>query len=266
MISSTNNMVSYQYCFVILLCYLISNLNTNLITKVLFFFSIIYINIDSVLIISRAIGAFLVLIAVLSYYISKMKKFDDKGLVITIIVVILYFPILYVNYQRFDSSFSLNLFKLGSKKFFTETSGINHLEKYLLHIKKCDNIHTQVIFKNSKFVDTKKHLLSLRRLNKFSQNEYYVSYHSNLIAKKSFFHEENLAVLTKENYLEHLRRKKIIQWVLIDLKYNYIDHNFINDQVEFPLLFIISNDKEVIINIYNKNTLSKSHLKCLLNK
>ena len=267
MMSSTNNMVFYQYCFVILLCYVISNLKTNLITKILFFISIIYINIEGVVIISRSIGAILILAACLSYYISNNKKINvERPIVILSLIIILYLPILYINYQRFNSAFSINLLKLGSKKFYSEISGIKPLEEYLLHLAKCKNIHTQVIYKNSKYLNNKKHLLSLRRINTFSKNEYHVSYHSNLIAKKSFFYEENMANLNKENFIEHLRRKKIIEWVLIDLKYNYLDHSFIYDQVELPLLLIISNDKKVKINIYNKNNLSKSHLKCLLNK
>ena len=79
---------------------------------------------------------------------------------------------------------------MATKKVFTNIAGITHLENSLMNLKKCKNISILVFYRNSNFVNTKQHYLSLGKYPNKQKNIYYPSYSANIIAKKSFLRKQ----------------------------------------------------------------------------
>ena len=192
MLSAVANLAFYQFIFAILLIHIIFKLEASIITKLIFLFSIVYWNGEEHLWISKKISISLFLIASFLYLIEKLKvKFKPNKLLIISSLIILYFPIILANFYRFNSTFSSNLMLSGNTKLFSNIAGINHLENSLIKLKKCKNIPILVFYRNSNFINSSQHYLSLGKYPVKKKDIYYPSYSANILAQKSFFYEPN---------------------------------------------------------------------------
>ena len=271
MLSAVANLAFYQFIFAILLVHIVFKIKSSDIVKFMFLLSIIYWNGEEHLWISKKISISLFLISVLLYCYEKYKyKFiKSNNFIILILILTLYFPILLANYYRFSSTFSSNLFESGNKKVFTNIAGITHLENSLMNLKKCKNISILVFYRNSNFVNTKQHYLSLGKYPNKQKNIYYPSYSANIIAKKSYFYENNGRLFKKEvEFDDHYRRAEILKKINYDLNSDNINIPDIEKKINFPFLIITGDNldkKSKNIYFINSNLINDTDFNCYKN-
>ena len=270
-LSAVANLTFYQLFFVILLMHIIYNLNSSLLIKILFAFSIIYWNGEEVIWISKKISISLFLTAIFLYYLEKNKLLKVKLLKLnfSLILIILYFPILLANYYRFSSNLSFNLIDNASQKIFSETAGIDFLENSLINLKKCKNLPILVFYRNSKFINSNQHYLSFGKYPSKNINTYYLSTTANILANKSFFYEPNGRLFkNKKEYVEHYYRAEIFKKINQEINIGKLNIKKLEDKVDFPFLLILGdnfNNQNTQIFFVNKNLIPNTDLNCYKN-
>ena len=220
--------------------------------------------------ISKKISISLFLIASFLYLIEKLKvKFKPNKLLIISSLIILYFPIILANFYRFNSTFSSNLMLSGNTKLFSNIAGINHLENSLIKLKKCKNIPILLFYRNSNFINSSQHYLSLGKYPVKKKDIYYPSYSANILAQKSFFYEPNGRVFKKKSkFKEHYKRHEIFEIIHSDLNDLNKDINKIEKKINFPFLVILGdnlNSQSTQTFFVNQNLISNVDLNCYKN-
>lgn len=270
MLSAVANFAFYQFIFVILLIHIIFKLDTNILAKSIFIFSIIYWNGEEHLWISKKISISLFCFALSLYFIEKFRiKIRVNNSISTFIIIILFFPIILANFYRFNSTFSSNLMLGGNTKLFSNVAGIHSLENLLTNLKKCENISTLVFYKNSKFVNTSQHYLSLGKYPSKRKDIYYPSYSANILAQKSFFYEPNGRLFKKKiDYIEHYKRSENFKKIYYELNNGKINIKNIQKEIKFPFLIVLGdniNNQFTQIYFVNKDLISNIDINCYKN-
>ena len=270
MLSAVANLAFYQFIFAILLVHIIFKIDANIITKSIFLFSIIYWNGEEHLWISKKISISLFLIATILYLIERLKiKVKFNNTLIPFLLIVLYLPIILANFYRFNSTFSFNLMLSGNTKLFTNIAGINHLENSLVNLKKCKNISTFVFYKNSNFVNSSQHFLSLGKYPTKKKDIFYPSYSANILAQKSFFYEPNGRLFKKKNdYIEHYKRAEKFKKIYYELNNGKLKIENIEEEVDFPFILVLGdnlNNQSTQLLFVNENLISNIDLNCYKN-